>query len=806
MNNQSQNGIRPYDELDQSESPLPLGVLLRLLRGRWHWAILAGLLLGCGLGFLGYNAQREMYKGISTVDLKLSPSIAVDYQDMTFNTPYRNFVMAELRALQSREVIEAALSQAEMLEAIAQRPAGLPEVTVDSFASNLTVTEPLKFDSVLTVEFVDAHADTARAGVNALLESYRVAKRRDQTEYIDENLDLLQNQLRNYEKEKSQAQSQISLVIAGEEVLMVDARLKAKLSELSLMEAQLSEVDLTLKPYLDALSKPDANSELLAVDPEMQPLLEEQTALQQSYDYLTEVLGRGEQMPDVVQVRRALTMVKRKIAQLEQQRLATLGQRDQNVMPLLAAELMAKREVIVQKIDQLNAETSDLGSRIAAVQDYQAKLETLRDNIAETKKTISQYQTSLDISRKQEVSRIVIGMPSPTPTDPYNKKKRIQFAVLGGIAGGSIGFGLVMLVGLMDRRIRHASDTIEGMPEANVLGVLPTLPANLTDPEDAETVAHCVHHIRTLLQIGGNRVFSITSPAAGSGKSSLATALGMSFAASGVRTLVIDCDLVGAGLTRRMGTVVHEPLGTVVRRNEMLDEASLANAVTHATAHNQPLDQVLLEKGLLDQDQLDSAIRLQRDSSLGLLDACVPNRLRDCVASTDVSGLFILPIGRSRPGDASRLSPAAVRTLVAQAREEYDIVLIDTGPVLGSIEASIVSAEADATVVIVSRGDHKGVTQRMIDQLRSVRANIVGFVFNHALNSDIQHSSYVSMVSQERRADLKTKPRLTHLDKSRSGRLGPLGVAVATYSEDEFSEADASHATMNGSGTPNGHS
>ncbi len=48
---------------------------------------------------------------------------------------------------------------------------------------------------------------------------------------------------------------------------------------------------------------------------------------------------------------------------------------------------------------------------------------------------------------------------------------------------------------------------------------------------------------------------------------------------------------------------------------------------------------------------------------------------------------------------ASTLSPAALRRLIEEARKHFDTILIDTGPVLGSIEASLVAAAVDAVVL-----------------------------------------------------------------------------------------------------------
>lgn len=785
MNYEPYSGAEPYDEAEGEETGSLKDTVLRLLRGRWHWAILCALVLGAAGLYGGYNLQRDMYTGVSSFELKPDFNVAVEIQDPSVNESYRNFVSAQVRTLTSQEVIANAMDQPEWLEAVAQRPTDLPEVTVSAFANRITIDEPGRNETIVTVEYSDEDAETARAGVNALLASYRNINKKSQSEQFDDNLRLLNEQLRSLESERALTERQISMIIPSDEAETINTRLNSKLRELATMEGRLSEIDLTLKPYLDAAANPGSQPPTITNDPEMEQLLLERQQWQEQYVYLTEVLGRGEEMPDVVNVRRNQIMTDRRITQLENKRLAApTNELNPNRLPAGVAELMGTRELVVKKIEQLNAEISDLGSRISASKEYELKLEDIRAAIRETKSKISQFEATIDFTQNDDVSRIVFEGPSPTPTTPSNEMKRMQFAGLGGVVGIAMGFGFVLLLGALDRRVRHASDTLDGMSEANVLGVLPTLPAKLTDPEEAEAVAHCVHHIRTLLQIGGsNRVFSITSPTAGSGKSSLATALGMSFADSGVRTLVIDADLVGAGLSRRMGTVVHEPLDIVIRRNAMLDDAELSRASTLAASRQQAIEQVLLDENLMDHEQIESAQRLQQDTALSLLDACKPGKLRSCVAGTDMDGFFILPVGQAKPSDASKLSPAMMREMIRQAREAFDIVLLDTGPILGSLEASIAAAESDATILIVSRGDQKSLVNRALTQLRSVRAQIAGLVFNHALDRDLDHASYASQVSMERRPDRSVRKRA--LDKHRSSRLGPLGSAVASFSSDD---------------------
>src|SRR5207248_4165295 len=148
------------------------------------------------------------------------------------------------------------------------------------------------------------------------------------------------------------------------------------------------------------------------------------------------------------------------------------------------------------------------------------------------------------------------------------------------------------------------------------------------------------HQIRTMLQINGSsigaagpeaaedrRVFAVTSAAPGDGKTSLTLALGLSYAACGTRTLLIDCDLVGGGLTSRMN--VH--------------------------------------------------------ASEGVLEAITNRNLLQYVRQTDVADVAILPVGSAGNLHASTLSPQALRRLTEEAEKHFETVLIDTGPILGSI-------------------------------------------------------------------------------------------------------------------------
>lgn len=788
-----------YGAEEQAGTGIGQSLPVRLLRGRWHWAILLGTMLCAAGSYVGYNIEKPEYTAWSEITIKPRYDTFIDIKDISLHDPYWNTVGEEIDRLQDIDTADIAMDSDYWKNAVALSNPKFANLSDDDFVDCVQVHPPKKNDFTMEVNFVIDDPVLAQAGMNALLEAYDQRRKEGQDSQNNTNLKLLQDQKRELELRERQVKEQMRLVIPDSEFLMIKRRLASKLGELANMEFRQGEIELVIGPFMnpEKLDSKQLLKELARTDPEMVTLLEEKKQLEDDYEYQTKDLGRGPEMASVVQTKRQLDRVNREILELETAWLSQ-GTVDGIAIPEQIQDMMVTYELVGKKIGELQAEINDLATRIAAVEEDELKLAQTQDSIRNTQDQIDDLKATIKITDENNLTRIEVpDEEALLPGAPSNAMKRIQLAGISGMGGLGVGFGLVMLVGLLDRRLRHVSDTESTLPGTNMLGILPTLPADLKDPEQAETASHCVHHIRTLLQIGGtNRVFSITSPTAGSGKSSLATALGMSFAATGSSTLVIDSDLVGAGISRRMGSVVHESLDVVIRKKGMLDEAEIARAQTTATAQNKSLEDVILNENLLTTEELETAQRLQLDTSLGLLDACAPGRLRACVAATGIDNFYVLPVGKARPSDATRLSPAAMRELIRQAREAFDIVLIDTGPVLGSLEASIAAAESDSTVMIVSRGDNRSIATKSIEQLHSVRAEIAGLVFNHALESDFTQGSYASLVSQERRPDIRTRRR--KLDKTRSARLGPLGTAVASCTDEDATENEDLLVTTNG--------
>ncbi len=336
------------------------------------------------------------------------------------------------------------------------------------------------------------------------------------------------------------------------------------------------------------------------------------------------------------------------------------------------------------------------------------KLRTRDEERIRVEKKIDELQNVKDMANTFKV--IDYGGMASIGTD-----KRIAFGALGFMAAVQMPVGLMLLLSLMNPRYRFSDET-GGQKTAGLalLGILPDLPDRLSDPEQASIAAHCVHQIRTMLQINtagtdDRRVFAITSSAPADGKTSLTLALGLSYAACGTRTLLIDCDLIGAGLTTRMNVNVPE----------------------------------------------------------GVLEAIAHRTLLEYVRNTDIADVSILPVGSGQHLHASTLSPAALRRLIEEAKKHFDTILIDTGPVLGSIEASLVACAADAVVLTVSRGQERPLVEKTVEHLHNIKANVAGVVFNRAQTDDFDRSiSGISLRSAARGSSYNAP------------RMGPVARAV----------------------------
>jgi capsular exopolysaccharide synthesis family protein len=171
------------------------------------------------------------------------------------------------------------------------------------------------------------------------------------------------------------------------------------------------------------------------------------------------------------------------------------------------------------------------------------------------------------------------------------------------------------------------------------------------------------------------RLLQITSPRTAEGKTTTVANLAITLAAAGQKVIAVDCDL---------------------RRSRLHEVFGMSNKVGFTS--------VLM-------GEIPLSVALQR------------------VEGSE--GLFLLASGQRPPNPAELLSSARNKDVFSALGNLADIVLVDSPPVLPVTDASLISTQVDATLVVVSAGltTAKDLA-RALETLGQVDAPVTGAVLN----------------------------------------------------------------------------
>jgi Mrp family chromosome partitioning ATPase len=200
----------------------------------------------------------------------------------------------------------------------------------------------------------------------------------------------------------------------------------------------------------------------------------------------------------------------------------------------------------------------------------------------------------------------------------------------------------------------------------------------------------------------------VTSAAPGEGKTLTSANLSVTFAHDGLRVLLIDCD-------------VRRP------RQHGLFQV--------------PRSPGLMELLTPSYNGSDAAESLTFNPSAGRIDSGRP--LTDVIRPTNVRGLSLLTCGALPTNASNLLSGVRMRVLLQELAKSFDLVILDTPPVLATADAGILASLADGVLLVVRAGQTDRVAaKRAHQQLVNVGARIVGTVLNDPGGEVSQYGDY----------------------------------------------------------------
>jgi polysaccharide biosynthesis transport protein len=358
-------------------------------------------------------------------------------------------------------------------------------------------------------------------------------------------------------------------------------------------------------------------------------------------------------------------------------------------------EIQTKITQLQQQIDSLGSTTANLpacvnpattpdacSQRTSAEATLTARRTTLLNQVGLFQQTLDQL--GVDSTVASGSAQLVT--PASTPTEPFAPNPR-RNAVLGVILGVLFGIGLAFLVEYLDDSIKGKEDLDRAVPGVGVLGLIPQIPdwkakersrvVSLSEPNSPAAEAYRI--LRTSIQFLGierqTRVIQVTSASAQEGKTTTLSNLAVAFANSGLRTVVVCCDL---------------------RRPRLHQFFGLDNAVGFTSVL---LGNVALSKALQP----------------------VPGQDR----------LLVLASGPLPPNPAELLSSSRTAELLQNLAAQADVVLVDCPPVLPVTDSIVLSQRVDATVLVVSaRTTTRKAAHRSAEMLQQVDAPLIGAVLN----------------------------------------------------------------------------
>ena len=378
-----------------------------------------------------------------------------------------------------------------------------------------------------------------------------------------------------------------------------------------------------------------------------------------------------------------------------------------------------------QQLSELELKRTDLSQRFTKNHPLMMALEEKRSRLLEEKSTIEKKVQSLPdteremltlmrdvrvstelytflLNKSQELKVVEAGTVGNVrildyAMKPYEAVKPKKMLIL--VMGLAVGFFLGVVIAFIRKAMNQGVEDPDLLEKKTGISVFASVPHSelqeklhvkmrqkkgkgggflLASEDDTDLSIESLRSLRTnlhfaLMEADNNRVM-LTGPAPGLGKSFVSANFGAVLASSGKKVLLIDGDM-------RKGHL-HEYFGL---------------------ARSPGLSGLIL-------------------GQISVIDACHP---------TEVENLFLMPTGVMPPNPADLLMSEQFGVILDQLSEQFDLVLIDTPPVLAVTDAVLIGRRVGTRFMLVRSGKHPmREIEQAIKHVEHAGMSLAGFVFN----------------------------------------------------------------------------
>ena len=333
-----------------------------------------------------------------------------------------------------------------------------------------------------------------------------------------------------------------------------------------------------------------------------------------------------------------------------------------------------------------------------------ADLVNLATEMHDYKEATREYESALtllqELKLKHSTERVGLRSPREPITiqeDPKEGLKPVSpkvtlNLVLGAIIGLIFGIAIAFFLEYIDTSVKSLED-VERFLQVPVLAVIPKDVGVLHKQSGMSPDAEAYRILRTNIEFNRknpeDNSITVVSGGAGEGKSTTLVNLAYVCAQGGYTTLMIDADL---------------------RRPRLHTFFDINNSV-----------------GLTNYLTTDLM-------------------LEDVILQTPVDNLYFMPSGVLPADAAGILNSRRMSELVQDVKQRFDLVLIDSPPILGVSDASVLASEVDLTMIVVQhRKLPRNMLLRVKQAVENVGGQVIGVVLNNVdIRSDNQYQYYTS--------------------------------------------------------------
>ena len=714
---------------DLSRTTDPLLSLTELVRSRSVMGAVVD-----SLGFRLVSGTPEFSTGNLNgieVDAEATP-------DTILVTFYQNGAKAQLGDREARAAYGQTLNLGPVRFSVTSKPAVptanlhiIPrEMAIDRLLGGVLVTHRPATD-IIDVRYQSGNPRMSQRVVNATVAAFQrlnilAAKQKSQR-----RREFLEAQQRQTDSLLARVQADLAAFRSRQQLASSQNALDAQQTSMLALDARRSELEAdrsTFAALLEQIKKGGAAGEAealraLASSPALadNPTVNNYYRQLDNYQYRLDSMTTGPWKaaptnPDLVQLRSLIASVKGQLRQAVASHVATLDARIRALR-----ELRARSGASLQVLPAMAEEEARLTSRV--------------QTLTSTSDQVRQEYQKARMAEEVEAGDVDVVNFADMPYAPVLASAPVKLG-MGLMLGFLLGMGGAFLLEAMNTAVRRPED-LEVALNVPGLAVIPRLTASaqparrlgglLGSGRKAEAGSErslgavtqpfsvgleAFRMLRTSLiwceQGDQMKTLVVTSAAPGEGKTLTAANLAVTFAYDGLRVLLIDCDVRRPKL-HGLFQVPRAP--------------GLMELLTPAAASSNGIESLSFDPG---QGRTESG-----------------RAVTDVVRPTKVRGLSLLSCGALPTNASNLLSGVRMRVLLQELAKNFDLVILDTPPVLATADAGILASLADGVLLVVRAGQTDRVAaKRAHQQLVNVKARVVGTVLNDPGGEVSQYGDY----------------------------------------------------------------